>query len=107
MARYRSAVDASDTRSRDSCGILLIALASLGSATASEAFFSSFIASRRDESCGVTLLSRSAADCSRDDAALSNFAKFLSRRRSQTSAALELVKAPSLRSFELFALRSA
>ena len=53
---------------------------SLGSATASETFFSSLIVSRSDARRGVTLPSTSAATSSSAVAALSNFWKFFNFR---------------------------
>jgi hypothetical protein len=73
---------------RVSPGSLLIATPNLGSATANEAFFSSFKLSRSLASMGDTLPSTSAATSSRAVAALSNFSKcFNFKLHSQTQLA--------------------
>ena len=92
MARNKSLVELSDTGTMDNCGSLLMAVAvgcqyevaivnsclylpSFGSATASEAFFSSLIKSNRPDNLAVTFPSTKADTSSKAVAAESNFWK--------------------------------
>ena len=54
IARYSSVVLESETGDMESCGSLVMAFPSFGSATARETFFSSLIESSKEANRGVT-----------------------------------------------------